>query len=114
MKIFKIILMSQTVWLLTALFFIVGTYSAIIQPELLLDKVRVDLNTTIGNLGNPSAYYFTLDDCSRLQFISRQEMNHQNIKVIYVWSKGLDLNIVAGFDELNQLKFKTVVHNELL
>lgn len=96
------------------MFFMVGTYFSIIQPNLLLDKVRVDLNTTIGYLGSPNSHYFTLADCSNLKFISCEEMENQHIEIIYIWSKGLDINIVAGFDKFNQLRFKKIVHNELL
>lgn len=101
-------------YVIVLFFLLVGIYFAIIQPKMLLEKVSIDLNTTISHLGNPNTYYFTMEDCSRLKFISCKEMTNQSIKVIYVWSKGLDTNIVAGFDELNQLKFKTIVHNELL
>lgn len=114
MNLIKFQMKNKIILCVIALFFMVGIYFVIIQPKLLLNKVSIDLDTTISHLGNPNTHYFTVEDCPRLKFISCKEMTNQSIKVIYVWSKGLDINIVAGFDESNQLKFKEIVHNELL
>lgn len=89
-------------------------YNSIFKPNQILDQVAIDLTITKQALGEPSPYYFTKDDCDKLQFITCQEMNNQSIEVIYFWTKGLDTNVVAGFDKDYQLKFKKVVINEQL
>ena len=95
-------------------FMAIVVYDSIIRPNQLLEQVAVDLTTTKQALGEPSPYYFVKSDCDKLQFITCQEMDSQDIKIIYFWTKGLDMNIVAGFDKADKLKFKKIVINEQL
>lgn len=89
-------------------------YEGFLRPNQLLEQVAIDLTTTKQALGEPSPYYFTKSDCDKLQFITCQEMNSQDIEIIYFWTKGLDMNVVVGFDKADKLKFKKIVINEQL
>lgn len=95
-------------------FMAIVVYDSIIRPNQLLEQVVIDLTTTKQALGEPSPYYFVKSDCDKLQFITCQEMNNQSIEVIYFWTKGLDMNVVVGFDKADKLKFKKIVINEQL
>ncbi|WP_066802433.1 hypothetical protein [Moraxella oblonga] len=89
-------------------------YNSIFRTNQILDQVVIDLATTKQALGEPSPYYFVKSDCDKLQFITCQEMDSQDVEVIYFWTKGLDMNIVVGFDKADKLKFKKIVINEQL
>lgn len=89
-------------------------YQEFIKPNHWLKMVQVDFITTKKSLGEPSPYVLTKKDCDKFQFITCQEMSNKNVEIIYHWSKGLDMNIVAGFDKDDKLQFKKIIINEQL
>lgn len=95
-------------------FLSIGFYNEIIRSNQLLEQVQIDFITTKKSLGEPSPYVLTKKDCDKFQFITCQEMSNKNVEIIYHWSKGLDMNIVAGFDKDDKLQFKKIVINEQL
>lgn len=100
--------------ILCSLFLGVGFYDTIIRPKNLLHQVAVDFETTKQALGEPSLSYLAEGKCDKFQFVSCQEIEELDIEVLYIWHKGLDLNIVAGFDGKGKLKFKRTAINEQL
>lgn len=95
-----------------ALLIVAVIYGEVIKPKQLLDKVQKDFGTTVQGLGMPSSYFYTKADCQGLQFITCQEMDAQKTETIYIWHRGLDMNIVAGFDKDEKLTFKKTIINE--
>lgn len=92
---------------------LLGIYAVFIAPKLWLNKAEIDFQHTVNQMGKPVGY-FTKKQCAHLQFITCQQMNDKQIEIIYWWSKGLDVNIIVGFDANHQVKDKMIVNNEQL